>query len=74
MRITALRTNLSGGAGIRRRAAARRLLTIPRRTVQKEHKHAYITQTMEYARFNPAYMDVAKYFDRVEAELLAEGV
>ena len=89
------------------------LFTIPRRTVQKEHKracrlvgitrytihdhrhtaavqlakagmplhllqqqlgHASSTQTMEYARFNPDYTDVARYFETVAANLKAAEV
>ncbi len=47
---------------------------MPFHLLQQQLGHANITQTMEYARFNPDFMDVAKYFDRVETELLAEGV
>jgi hypothetical protein len=42
---------------------------MPLHLLQQQLGHASITQTMEYAKFNPDYTDVVRYFEKVADHL-----
>lgn len=42
---------------------------MPLHRLQQQLGHSNVEQTMRYAKFNPEYGDVGKYFDRVGENL-----